>query len=218
MKIDINFNPMPYTLNPYLTDNEVMAINYYKDKGNPQHKTWNYKFREGTKTKDSYITNKYYKSKYDYYKNRFLNNNEVSTGFIDFSESDEREIQKMSYYLSSAINKSKIPSKFTVFRGIKDNEIIEECFKNKLVFRFSGFGSFSTSFDVAREHAGEFNKSPTKYFLSYNFNPKNDYALYIDKEEEEWLLPKNLDFVIVEKDYWENNPHEIVYYITKENK
>ena len=94
-----------------------------------------------------------------------------------------------------------------------------EGFRIGQTFTEHAFGSFTTSKRTAIKYAMKRRRG--RLVFQTVLLEKGDCALYIDTDESEWLLPKNITYNVTEISMLENPIHGqegIVYYLSRTNE
>jgi hypothetical protein len=197
------WKPVPYRNRADLTNSEITAINHYKDLVNPQYK-WDYKPKPNEKSPsigiDCFIVNR------------------VLRGMIPKSLLSKRDIIRYNSIvrqLNAAIKKSLIGIRIDVIKGVSYFEGLKD-YKIGGVATDNGFGSFTTSREKAAEYA-DINKDKELIFF-YLTLEKGDSALYVDPDEDEWILGSGRKYIIrdivhLKRTEWEMGRQAIVYYL-----
>lgn len=185
-------NHVSYKRNTTLSEFEISAISHYKDLINPQYK-WDYKpVIPVTVGIDCNIIN------------GFLRGN-ISKKLL--SNDDLKRVSKLIDLISSAINSNKTEKTLSLIKGLSNPTWIKK-YKVSDIYKESAFGSYTTSKTIAKNYAMEWKRGKPTY-LSLELL-EGSRALYLGKEENEWLLPKNMIFSIDDiVDYG----NAIVYYL-----
>ncbi len=191
--------PIPYndkrnTLG--LTEKEIDAVGHYRDLNHIQEK-WSVDPNPKRKSKDCDVINGYYRGTL-----KGLGDEEVKL------------IRLYARRIQSAISKSSINSKFTVYKGVEPFPKL----KNYQVGKYTvdkGFSSFSASLEIASTYAKTKKKEDPKIIFVLVLD-KGDKALYIDEKEEEWLIPRGSKYHVsnVELEYIEGVGKAMLYYLT----
>ncbi|MDY0266327.1 MAG: ADP-ribosyltransferase [Methanimicrococcus sp.] len=120
--------------------------------------------------------------------------------------------------IDSAIQKSKADREYTIYRGIKDTDWLKEKYIGG-TFTEKAFGSFTLDVNKALEYSNFENPIVLHFEIKKGMN-----VLYMDENESEMLLPRDLTYKIkkIEKIYLEEGRKGyIAYYIilkTEENE
>ncbi len=161
-----------------LTRDEIRAINHYKDLVNPQY-SWDYpitKRKRGSVGIDCYMVNN------------------VLRGTIpqtSLSLNDTKKIEHIVNGLSSAIRKSIVKTEIELLKGIKYFDELETYDVDKTVSH-DAFGSFTTSKEEALKYSGV--NSENEHLFLHLILRKGSHALYIDADEEEYLIEPQQHF------------------------
>lgn len=160
-----------------LTKHEKSALRHYRDLGFPQHK-WSFKLGTNRPNTDCDMINGYLRGT-------------IPESRFRFKEVDY--LKSLITAIETAIDKSIVDRKFTVYKGLKYFSKLTKYIKGKSVIDL-GFNSFSTSIDKALEYSG---KNAKGEHILFGLDLKSgDHALYIDEKEDEWLIQKGSEFQV----------------------
>lgn len=197
--------PQYYQKRTDLTQTEKTAINHYKDLVNPQYK-WDYKPKPHEIDKavgiDCFMVNR------------------VLRGVIPQSSLSNRDKIRLNLIvnpLNTAIKKSKIATPFDVIKGVRYYEGLKALEVGKTTKQLA-FGSYSTSLEIAARYAGKNVEHELIFF--YLTVRKGDCALYVDKDEEEWILEPDKEYIVstivhFRKSEFITGSKAIVYYLER---
>lgn len=114
--------------------------------------------------------------------------------------------------LDSGIGKCVIGKNVTLYKGLSDINWIKNARENEM-YRDLAFGSFSEDYDSATVYALP-NLIGEKIYMAYLILPvsSTDIGLYIDKKENEFLLPRGISFKITSIDEIVLNSYTTIMY------
>lgn len=199
------WRPVPYQNRSDLTDREIRGIDHYKDLVNPQYQ-WDYRRRcnaeEISLGIDCFMVN------------------QVLRGIIPVSVLSKRDLIRYNaivLQLNAAIKKSRIDSSIDVVKGVSYFDGLED-YQIDNVVTDNAFGSFTTSIEKAAEYANT--NADNELIFFYLRLEKGDSALYIDADEEEWLLGSDRKYIVgdiihYEPSQWIRGKQAIVYYLER---
>lgn len=183
-----------------LTKLEKAAISHYRDLTYPQMK-WKW-------------DNNRKKPRSDYYMVNNIMRDKIKRD--DLTREDKFRASWIINRVTSAINKSPVTQTFDVIRGV---EMFDELRTAKVgsTIRDFAFTSFTTLPDIAAKYSRK-NDTDEWIVLHLTLTPQ-DFALYIDAEEEEWLLAGYKKFRVKHIEHrddtpWNSGDKAIVYYLT----
>ena len=198
---------IPYTNRNDLTRMEVLAINHYKDLINPQF-NWDYTPEEEIYTGiDCHIVN------------NVLRNNEnpkEKLRYDNLTRADKVRYTRIEKHVESAIRKSLFPhEKLMVVKGIKPFSDLKN-YKEGDIISDLAFSSYTESKEKALEYSMK-NENDEYIFFYLTLN-RGDLALYVDADEEEWLIicKKHLSILSIshyDVGDWIDEGKAIVYYL-----
>lgn len=170
--------PTPYQNRRDLSQEEIRAINHYKDLINPQYK-WDIKVEpEKGLGIDCQIINGILRRKY-------------SPDML--SRRDKNRLSRTVRYINSAINKSVLSKNLPLIKGIKRFKGLNTYKVGTTITEYA-FGSYTTKPQTAKSYSGKNSKGEYIYFTVEL--KRGDKALYVDADEEEWILKTRCKFVV----------------------
>lgn len=165
---------VPYLKRQDLTNSEKVAIGNYQDVyfWNTQKQNWSFEIPENWKEKANCFA---------------INSCCRSFEFYDSVSEDEKEwINEHFQFLDSAIDKSRLPGKRNIFKGVKNTNWLPEDHGIDTEYIDLAYGSFSLSLEKALQYSNEDDLIIFQQVLTEEMK-----ALYIDTEEYEVLRPRN---------------------------
>lgn len=192
-----NESLVPFTDRADLTREEIQALRYYQDIGNPQH-NWDVEIPVSNEHRDCYV----------------INTSLRSAEFrASLSDHDRQLVNKLIDQMDSAINKSLVLNHTDIIRGLTDPTWLEEIDAG---FVDDAYGSFTLDVAIASKFAGK-NKDGEKVFL-YRELKKGDKAVSLGDKEKEMLVPRGRIYVIddivrFDVDEFISGHKAIVYYV-----
>ena len=160
---------IPYLKRKDLTEEEKAAISHYKDINNPQYK-WELKVkRQKDVGIDCQIVNGVLRDDHHY--------SELSSG-------DKKRFTRIKNLINSAVKKSKTREDLRLFKGVKPFDKLV-CYSIGAKVPQPAFSSFTTNAKLAKRYAG---KKKGEYIFFYLKLNKGSHALYVDSDEDEWIL------------------------------
>lgn len=186
--------PTPYQTRSDLTQDEVRAINHYKDLVNPQYE-WDFKpVPEKDVGIDCQIINGVLRRKY-------------SKDLL--SRRDNNRVSRTVGYINSAIKKSRLSKNLPLIKGIKQFKGLSS-YKVGMTITEYAFGSYTTNPKVATRYSGKNSKSEYIYFTVEL--RAGDKALYVDADEEEWILKTRCKFIVTDIEHGAIEGHKAIIY------
>ena len=196
---------VPYKNRRILSKEEIDAVSHYKDLKNSQH-VWDYHPEPGEKElttgMDCFMINSFM---------RGLLRQPISIH-------DETLLGELIGHIDTAVSSYNLHEDLLLFRGLGNPDWLEE-FKIGQTFTEHAFGSFTTSKRTAIKYAMK-RKRGSLVFQTVLLE-KGDNALYIDTDESEWLLPKDITYKVTEISKLDNQIYGregIVYYLSRTNE
>ncbi len=196
---------VPYKNRRILSKEEIDAVSHYKDLKNSQH-VWDYHPEPGEKElttgMDCFMINSFM---------RGLLRQPISIH-------DETLLGELIGHIDTAVSSYNLHEDLLLFRGLGNPDWLEE-FKIGQTFTEHAFGSFTTSKRTAIKYAMK-RKRGSLVFQTVLLE-KGDNALYIDTDESEWLLPKDITYKVTEISKLDNQIYGregIVYYLSRINE
>lgn len=198
---------IPYTNRNDLTRMEILAINHYKDLINPQF-SWDYAPEEQIYTGiDCHIVN------------NILRNNKnpkEKLRYDNLTQADKIRYTRIEKHVESAIRKSPLPyEKLRVVKGIKPFSDLTN-YKEGDIISDLAFSSYTESKEKAFEYSMK--NENGEYVFFYLTLKRGDLALYVDTDEEEWLIICKKHLAILSINHygageWIDEGKAIVYYL-----
>ena len=196
---------VPYKNRRILSKEEIDAVSHYKDLKNSQH-VWDYHPEPGEKElttgMDCFMINSFM---------RGLLRQPISIH-------DETLLGELIGHIDTAVSSYNLHEDLLLFRGLGNPDWLEE-FKIGQTFTEHAFGSFTTSKRTAIKYAMK--KKRGSLVFQTVLLEKGDNALYIDTDESEWLLPKDITYKVTEISKLDNQIYGregIVYYLSRINE
>lgn len=196
---------IPYKNRRVLSKEEIDAVSHYKDLKNSQH-VWDYHpepgEKESTTGMDCFMINSFM---------RGLLKQPVSVH-------DETLLGELIGHIDTAVSSYSLTENLLLFRGLGNPDWLEG-FRIGQTFTEHAFGSFTTSKRTAIKYAMKRRRG--RLVFQTVLLEKGDCALYIDTDESEWLLPKDITYKVTEISKLDNQIYGregIVYYLSRINE
>jgi len=196
---------IPYNKRADLTAKEINALNHYKDLINKQYQ-WDYKPKKRNESVgiDCQMVNEYLRE--DIPEKRKI----LSCG-------DKIRLGQIISLIDSAISKSYPKEELILYKGLKMFRGLEDVDLGKDI-KDGAFASFTTDLHKAAPYSKK-NKRGEYIFYQIEVTEK-DNALYIDKDEDEWLLPRGYNTIlgIDQVKNFAGKSKAIIYHVERRDK